>query len=472
MDDQTRAKAELERLLEIRRRHRLVNFIPTISPKFAPPWHLAPLLEKIELARYSPQRELVSTPPRHGKTETLLHAIAWLLKQDPSLTIGYGTYAADLAKSKSRRARRLALLAGVQLAKGSKSVQEWRTTAGGGLLAAGYKGGWTGHGVNIFFLDDIAKDRKDAESPTKREEVWDFYTSVAETRLEPNASVFVVMARWHEDDLTGRLEHSDAPWHKINLPAISDEGKPLWPERYSLAQLEARRAQIGDYAWRSLFLGRPSSKAGAIFQREWFINNTIDLFPRQPPEMPDGFKPIPNPFEYTAIVVDGSWGEGIGADPSAIAVWSKYRNQLLHRHEHVERLEYPDLMAKVVKMFYEYHANAIVIEASSAGIAIIQTLRRETTLPIIPVAVHDHKTTRAEAVVPLIQTGRCKWLKGSPWLPAYINELCSFPTATHDDQVDTTSLALQHFIDKGAGFGFDVFSRNMGFMDRLIYDMR
>lgn len=413
-------------------------------------------------------RELVVT----HNTETLIHAIAWLLKQDPSLTVGYATYAADLAKSKSRRARRIALQAGVQLAKGSKSVQEWRTNAGGGLLATGIGGGWTGHGLNVLFVDDPFKGRKEAESETQRQLVWDWYTDVAETRLEPGASAFVIMARWHEDDLVGRLERSEAPWHKTVLPAIDDDGKPLWPKRYPLDRLRAIEKQLGPYGWRSLYQGRPTSKLGAIFQREWFVNNTLDLFPKQPADVPDGFRPMPNPYEYTAVVVDGSWGEGVGANPAAIAVWSKYRNLLLHRHEHVERLEYPDLMAAVVRKFYEYRANAIVIEASSAGIAIIQTLRRETTLPIIPVAVHDSKTTRAEAVVPLIQTGRCKWLKGSPWLPAYIEECCAFPAGAHDDQVDTTSLALQHFIDKGAGFGFDVFSRTVGFLDRVIYDMR
>ena len=470
-------KIELERLLAVRARHRLVNFIPSITPRFEAPWHLAPFLEKIELARYAPQRELWSTPPRHGKTETVLHAIAWLLKQDPSKTVGYATYAADLAKSKSRRARRFALQAGVQLAKGSKSVQEWRTTAGGGVLAAGVGGAWTGHGLDYLFVDDPFKGRKEAESEVQQELVWDWYTNVAETRLEPGASAFVIMARWHENDLIGQLERSEAPWHKGILPAIDDEGKPLWPKRFPLERLHAIEKQLGPYAWRSLYQGRPTSKLGAIFQREWFTNNTIDIFPKAPvqlpPEFNDQFKAQPNPYEYTAIMVDSSWGEGVGANPSAIATWSQSRNALFHRNQHVERLEFPDLMAAVVKKFYEYRAQAIVIEASSAGIAIIQTLRRETTLPIVPVVVHEAKTTRAEAVVPLIQTGRCKWLKGSPWLPSFIEEHCAFPNGAHDDQVDTTSMALQHFIDRKAGFGFDVFARGGStLLDRLIYDMR
>lgn len=449
------ARLELEALLDIRARRRLLTFIPQITPTYKPPLHLAPLVERLELSRVAPLRDLSSVPPRHGKTETIMHAIAWLMAQAPEKTHAYATYADKLTADKSRKIRRYALQAGVQLAKGSRAVNIWRTTAGGGLLATSVGGALTGQGVDgLMVVDDPFKDREQAESVLIRDKVWDWFTNVVFTRLEPGASCIVNMTRWHDDDLIGRLERAEGmSWSKINLPAVRDEDAltlgddekagALWPQHYPPKRLREIRTQIGEYAWQSLFMGRPTSKSGAIFKRAWFDDpaNRLDLFPKV--------------FDSRILAVDSSWGESTGADYSVIETWGRIGPLFFLLDVWRKRVEMVDLVhaiveanSKIVDQFGRpTGADAICIEASSAGLGALQILRRETPLPAIGVAVHQSKTLRAESIATLFEAGRVKLPRSAPWLPVWIEEHCMFPNGAHDDQVDTTSLGLRRMLD-------------------------
>jgi len=250
---------ELEAELRMRR---LVDFVPAVSPQYMAPHHLAPLLERFEAAVDGrPQRVCCSAPPRHGKTEAVLHVPAFALRRRPELTFSYSTYADRLSRSKSRKARLLAQQAGVELA--STSLNEWRTPQGGGLLAGGVGGPLTGHGVNILLVDDPIKSRLEAESQTYRERLVDWWRDVAATRIEPGGSAFVFMTRWHPDDLVGVLVSEGFEY--INLPAISEDGAALWPERWPVEALERRRDEVGDYTWASLYQGTPRTRGGRVF---------------------------------------------------------------------------------------------------------------------------------------------------------------------------------------------------------------
>src|SRR5690606_37096680 len=133
------------------------------------------IIELVERSTREEVRAVVSMPPRHGKTSTFLHAFAWLLTLDPRLTHAFATYAQELANSKSRTARRIARDAGVQLADDAQTVREWRTTAGGGLLATGVGGPLTGQGITgLGVVDDPVKNRQEAESALIRDRVWEW----------------------------------------------------------------------------------------------------------------------------------------------------------------------------------------------------------------------------------------------------------------------------------------------------------
>lgn len=223
------------------------------------------IADLVERSTREEVRAVISMPPRHGKTSTMLHAFAWLLAADPTRTHAFATYAQHLANSKSRTARRLAIEAGVMLADDAQSVSEWRTTNGGGLLATGVGGPLTGQGITgLGIVDDPLKNRQDAESALIRERVWEWFTDVFFTRLEPGASAVIVATRWHADDLSGRLVQDG--WETLNLPALDDDGHALWPERYPPPRLHEIRQQVGEYTWASLYQGQPVPKGGHVFQ--------------------------------------------------------------------------------------------------------------------------------------------------------------------------------------------------------------
>lgn len=245
----------------------LYEFIPAISPKYEAPRHLHSLVVELERAWYEPVRVAAHAPPRFAKTDTVLAFIALTLKRFPEKTIGYITYEDRTAKSKSRKARMWALSAGVELAEDAAALNEWRTTTGGGVLATGIGGPLTSQGVDILIIDDPYKNRIQAESGAYREMVSDWWGDVAETRVEPGGSVFIFHTRWVEDDLIGHVLRGEdgGAWKHIVMPAIGEDGKSLWPARWSTEALEQKRRSVGEYTWSSLFQGQPRSRGGRLF---------------------------------------------------------------------------------------------------------------------------------------------------------------------------------------------------------------
>jgi len=163
----------------------------------------------------------------------------------------------------------------------SQSVEQWMTTAGGGLVAAGVGGAITGKGAHILVIDDPVKNREDADSETARNNTWDWYTSTAYTRLAPGGGVLVIQTRWHDDDLAGRLitamDEGGDEFEIVNYSAIAEEdeefrlaGEALHPERYDVDALNRIRRAVGERDWNALYQGNPVSDEGAYFQRDWF----------------------------------------------------------------------------------------------------------------------------------------------------------------------------------------------------------
>lgn len=241
--------------------------MPRLSPHYTSPSHLSEFTDAVELAiQGEPQQVVVHAPPRHGKTETVLHAISYGLTRNPYLTFGYTSYNTDIALSKSRVARDLAVeKAGVALKR--NSLREWRTRQGGGCMATGVGGGLTGHGLNIAFVDDSVKDRVEAESPRRRDRIHDWFRDVLVTRVEPKGSIFVFQTRWHPDDLPGRLIKEG--WKYICLSALKTNAagglETLWPERWSLADILGKKKDVGAYSFESLFQGAPRPRGGSVF---------------------------------------------------------------------------------------------------------------------------------------------------------------------------------------------------------------
>lgn len=252
----------------------LYDFIPTIARTYRAPRHLDPLVQELERAWVEPVRRTAHAPPRHGKTDTVLAYIALTLKKYPHKTLAYVTYEDRTAKSKSRKARQWATAAGVELAGDAANLNEWRTKQGGGLLATGVGGPLTGQGVDILLIDDPYKNRLQAESGAYRAMVEDWWGDVAETRIEPGGSAFIFHTRWVEDDLIGHVHRGEdrESWRHLHMPAISDAGEALWPERWPVESLRQKERSVGPYTWSSLFQGSPRARGGRVFHGVYFYD--------------------------------------------------------------------------------------------------------------------------------------------------------------------------------------------------------
>ena len=255
----------------------LMEFIPATTPKWMAPTHLREVVTKLERFKQEPFEFCFSVPPRHGKSQLLLHFIVWALLKHPELDICYVTYNADQAEAQGRIGLTIAESAGLNLT--TANAGRWQTSKNRWVQFTGIDGSVTGRGYDLVIIDDAHKNRAEAESPRMRERAWAFYQNDLSTRLEPGGSFISVGTRWHEDDLNGRLLRQDAEgdWEAlpgVNIPAILDEDTPseraLWPQRWPLEALKKRRRRVGAYAWASLFQGRPVPRGSTVFGEPTF----------------------------------------------------------------------------------------------------------------------------------------------------------------------------------------------------------
>lgn len=264
----------------------LADFIARLTPKHYPiPWHLQQVIEIGEATRRGEVYATIAMPPRHGKTVTLAHLLAWRTLFDPACLNFYATFGADLSMHTSRMVRRLARAAHVPLSEEAQAVQDWRTVLDGGLKATSVGGDVTGRGCNsgLIIADDLIKGRAEAESKLVRDRAWDWFRDDLMSRLEPGASLIVNATRWHEDDVIGRLQQDPLglKWIHLVMPAVigpdnkpadertDDDARPLWPGVYDLDRY-ARIRLRGEHGWWSLYQQQPFPKGGKLFSKSWF----------------------------------------------------------------------------------------------------------------------------------------------------------------------------------------------------------
>lgn len=421
-------------------------------PEFRPGRHhklLASLLEDVEGGRV--KRLAVLMAPRHGKSKLSSELFpSWYLGRNPSRRILSLSYGQDLADTFGRSVRNYlrsptygALFPDCTLAGDSNSVKRFNTTAGGGYATIGVGGATTGRGADLLLLDDLIKDREQADSPVYRENLIDWYRSVARTRLQPGGAIVVVQTRWGTTDFIAWLlsETAHEGWEVISLPALAIEddplgrqpGEALWPEAYPLPVLEQIRQTLGSRDWNALYQQCPISDADVIFQAKWLQ-----------------FYDSPAHCEKVIHSWDLSFG-GTSTNSSWVVgqVWgiTGKRKYLLHMER--EQLGFADTLAAIRAMDARHPASRILIEQAANGAAVLETLRSELGHRLIAVRPDGGKQDRAYAVVPQFE-------RGEVWLPSPDSHLCvkpllkeidSFPMGNSDDCIDSMTQALR-WIDR------------------------
>jgi predicted phage terminase large subunit-like protein len=406
----------------------LLDFIPRVSPRYARPLHLAPLVGELEaVGRGEEVHTTVACPPRHAKTDTISHAIAWLLRLKPSLRVCYVTYAQTLSEKKSRRMRALAERARVQLDPKAASLHDWRTGVDdGGVWATSIGGPVTGEGFDLIIADDVVKDRVAAESGLVRERTHEWFTETLYPRLEPGGSVIVCMHRWHVDDLSGRLVADG--WKEICLAALDQEGRALWPERYTAERLAIIREKIGEYAWWSLYQGRPQSRGGAVFA-------DVHLYT----ELPRVFRII--------IGIDLAYTAKTHADRSVAVVLAEAGGVFYVLDVIVKQVAAPDFASvlRTLRETYPTASFASYIGGTEKGVI---DLFRSQGIPILGIPARADKFIRAQPTAAAWNAGRIlvpgrfdekgERLPGPAWVNPFVDVLCGFTGVNdkRDDEVD------------------------------------
>ena len=279
-DAKEEAKLELMRRELCRRR--LLPFVERFNDQYEAGWVHKDICARLEqfskdVAERKSPRLMLFMPPRHGKSELASKTFpGWHLGRHPDHEVISCSYTGDLAMDFSRKVRELLrdqryhqVFKDTKLDKDSQSAQRWNTTNRGGYVAAGVGGPITGRGAHVLIIDDPIKNRDDAESETNRSSIWNWYTSTAYTRLAPGGGVLIILTRWHDDDLAGRLltkmkENEGDEWDVIQYPALATEDEPfrkkdeaLHPERYDETALLRIKRAVGPRDWSALYQQNP-----------------------------------------------------------------------------------------------------------------------------------------------------------------------------------------------------------------------
>jgi predicted phage terminase large subunit-like protein len=433
-------------------------------------------------------------PPRRGKSEILSRRLpAYIFGRDPDAPVISASYSADLARRMNRDAQRIidseeynqifpnVVLSGKNvknLAYGNylRNSDEFEiVNAKGYYKCAGVGGGLTGRGFKYGIVDDPVKDRAEADSLVFRDKVWEWWTNVFYTRKTPDARIALVMTRWHEDDLAGRLieraEEGGDHWHivvfqeeyqeenlwtkYIDSPHVTlmgldqdkrKEGEVLWPDQFPVEESVKTKASVGSRAYQALYQQSPSPVEGGIVKREWLNYWKWDDGRIASIGDPNEISPVPLDQMTRFGVVDLAASVKEHADYSVIGAFGGYRinRRLFHLDQVRERIEGPDLIPRIRQMIEKWNLAFVLVERVGFQLTLIQQGRREG-LPLRELTADRDKIARLFAAVPMIERGEYYLPRSADWTGDHVAELLSFPNAKHDDQVDVCAYACAYW---------------------------
>jgi predicted phage terminase large subunit-like protein len=417
-------------------------------------------LEEVEKGHY--QRLIISMPPRHGKSELASRRFpAWFLGRDPYRQVLFATYNAELAESFGRKVREIMRLPsfqqvfpGCKLRQGSASANRIETEEGGLGQFVGVGGGLTGKGADLMIIDDPIKGREEADSQSAREKLWTWFTQEAFSRLMPGGRVVIIMTRWHEDDLIGRLTDPTNPcyreelakkWRVLSLPAIAGHddpmgrkpGEALWPERFDLEFLNEAKLQ-DPTGFSALYQGNPTPDDGDFFKREWLKFYQPDQLPR-------------NLRIYVAS--DHAVSTAQQADKTCLLPIGLDEDDNIWVLPDVwwRKAETDQVIEGMVELMERRRPSVWWAERGHISKSIGPFLRKVQQERGVYTVVEEvtpvkDKQTRAQAIRGRMAMGKVYFPKFAPWWGEAEAELLKFPSARHDDFVD----ALAHV---GMGLG-------------------
>jgi len=416
--------------------------------------------ELMAITEGTKDRVCVNMPPRHGKSQLVsIYFPAWFIGKYPNKKILMVSHTSDLAVDFGRKVRNIIdspaykeIFPTVTLAADSKSAGRWNTNSGGEYFACGVGSALAGRGADLLLVDDPHNEQDILSGNLDIfERAYEWFAYGARTRLMPGGRVAIIQTRWHQDDLTGRMvrdmtqnEGSDQ-YEVVEFPAIFNENtpneRPLWPEFFDLEALKRTKASMPVFQWNAQYQQNPTGEEAAIVKREWWQAWKAE----RPPAC-----------EYVIMALDAAAETNNRADFTSITTWGVFLNEETEAYNIIllnaikKRVEFPELKDLALEQYQQYEPDAFIVEKKSAGTALYQELRR-TGMAVQEYTPHrgsGDKTARLNSVADIIRSGLV-WVPETRWAEEVVEEIAGFPFMSHDDHVDTTTMALMRFRNGG-----------------------
>lgn len=477
-------QVELERR-ELCRRS-LVYYTTTFFAGYKPGWvhqDIARRLERFvqQVEREESPRLMIAMPPRHGKSMLASDSFpSWALGKHPEWGIIGASHSITLPMDFSRSIRdrvrdveHMAIFQELRLRQDSQGIEAWKTTKGGGYIAAGVGTGINGKGMHIGIGDDLLKDAEAASSEVIRKAALAWYLSVFYNRLAPGGGILLIGTRWHDADVQGSLLEKEAMlrkagvpdyeldnWEVVSYPAIADQdefllgngqiwcgsppaddpfprllrpkGEALHPERYPLEALVKKKHAMPKGTWSALFQQNPTPDDGEFFKKQ-------DLRYRY---LSKDYWLLAKRF----IVTDYAIKKTQRANYTAIAACALDGNDDLYVLELVHaRLETYEIAAAIVRLTIKYQPHVYAGEQGQIHAAVWPVVEKELKARRLYLSVDDtlvpiaDKEVRARPLQARTQMRKLFFSYQGERPPEYDDaerELLRFPNGTQDDIVD------------------------------------
>lgn len=445
-------RAQLEQAEVEWARRTMLGFTHYTMPTFTPNWFHRQYYAMLDrFARGEIKKLAIYVPPQHGKSEGSTRRLpAYLLGKDPNLKVAVVSYSSPKARKFNREIQRVistpeyarAFPATTLNSSNVVSVAgEWLRNSEefevvnhrGGLKAVGVGGPLTGDPVDVLIMDDLYKDAMSAWSDTIRENVRDWYDTVATTRLHNDSRQLMVFTRWHHDDLGGTEATVENGWTVLKFPALKmsppneydprEVGEALWPEKHARAELERRKAK-NPSVFSALYQQEPTPSTGTIFQRDWFHIIADEQWPLD--------------LESYGTDWDLAYTKEEHNSASAFVTSARKENDIYIEDLDFKWLEFPALI-KWMKSIRGPH----YIEAKASGKSARQTLN-DAGVSAIEVAKDTDKITAARLIAPVCESGLV-YIRASVAEKLFEDErqgLLRFPGGVNNDLVDAFVQAI------------------------------
>lgn len=434
-------------------------YCPGGFPGMVPARHHRHVLSGLEDVLEGRERRLIiEAPPGSAKsTYTSLILPAAAFQRRRNMRIIGASHTSSLALDFSGKLQQLIAEAGDVLSYRlrTENKERWYTTNGGAYLAAGVGSAIPGFRADLGIIDDPIKSRQAADSETDRKRVWEWFNGSFERRLTPGAPVIIILTRWHEDDLVGRLlETQDDQWRVIRLPAEAEEddelgrepGEWLWDDdafgfAASLPLIKDNLEASGEgREWSSQYQQRPAPREGSIFK--------VGMI-RVIPTVPAGGR--------TVRAYDLAGTRDTGTRQQA---WTRGVKMTLHSDK---RLVVEDVCGcrggpeEVDRLIL----NTAGQDGRKVKIGIPQDPGQAGKHQVVHLTKHlagfsvasspetGDKEDRAGPFASQVNVGNVDIVEG-PWNRAFLAELAAFPASAVKDQVDACSRAYDMLLEKGS----------------------